>query len=103
MTVAAGSYDYTVRTQRDYRTLYDGDTPMERLLADMRAMAVLERHLPGTVQRIDRTDAEAMSKSVNDLRKRAALFRTPTEPYDQAISALEQIKFSSAAPNIPTE
>ena len=91
--VNAGSYDYTIRTKKDYRSLYHGDTPVRTLLEDARAVAVLDQYLPGTAQGVDRSDAEAMSKSLYDMQRRAALFRAPAAPFDAAISALAEIRF----------
>ena len=93
VTVKSGSYDYTIRTKKDYRSLYHGDTPVRTLLEDARAVAVLDQYLPGTAQGVDRSDAEAMSKSLYDMQRRAALFRAPTAPFDAAISALAEIRF----------
>ena len=86
--LTAGAYDFTIHTQRDYRALYSATTPMERLLADPRAMAVLQNYLPGTAQTLNRSDAEDMSKSLLDVRARLALFRQPTENVDRAIEAI---------------
>lgn len=95
VAVAAGSYDYTVHTRRDYRGLYTGDAPMERLLADPRAVAVLKEYLPGTAESVDRSDKEAMSKSLEDMRRKALLFRQPTEAIDRAIRAIEGIRMEA--------
>ena len=89
---AAGSYDYTIRTEKDYRCLYHAETPVRSLLEDDRAVAILEHYLPGTVQSIDRSNVEAMSKSVTDMRCRAELFRFPTEAYDCAIQEICTLK-----------
>ena len=90
--VTAGCYDYTIRTEKDYRCLYHGDTPIRALLEDERAVAILDRLLPGTVQSVDRSDAEAMSKSLNDMRYRAELFRAPTAQYDKAIEEISKLR-----------
>lgn len=89
----AGTYEYTIRTEWDYRALYQEDTPLERLLDDPRAVAILDELLPGTVQGTDKKDAEAMSKSLADLRRRAALFRLPTQGYDRAIEEIAKIQW----------
>ena len=90
--VTAGSYDYTIQTEKDYRCLYHAETPVRTLLEDDRAVAILDRYLPGTVQSIDRSDAEAMSKSLNQMRYRAALFRAPTEAHDRVIEMISLMK-----------
>ena len=87
-TLTAGAYDFAVCTERDYRALYTADTPLERLLADPRAVAILEKYLPDTVSDTDRSDVEAMSKGLADIRFRAALFRQPTQAHDQAIAEI---------------
>lgn len=92
LVVDAGVFEYTIRTQRDYRALYREDTPMERLLDDPRAAAILDKFLPGAVQETDKKDAEAMSKSLADLRYKTALFRLPTDAYDRAIKEITNIK-----------
>ena len=38
----AGSYDFHIRTDKDYRALYSADTPYERLFADERAVEILK-------------------------------------------------------------
>ena len=88
----AGVYEYTIHTKRDYRALYREDTPLERLLDDQRAVEILDRLLPGMVPATNRADAEAMSKSLADLRYKAALFHLPTDAYDRAISEIANIK-----------
>lgn len=90
--LAAGSYDFTVWPERDYRVLYSAFTPYERLLADERAVSVLNRHVPEIVSDTDRSDPEAMSKCLNDSKFRAALFRMPTEPFDDAIREIGEIR-----------
>ena len=85
-------YTYMIRTEKDYRCLYHGDTPVRTLLEDARAVEILEKYLPGTVQSVDRSDAEAMSKSLNDMRFRAALFRTPTQQHDKAIEEISKLQ-----------
>ena len=90
--VTAGSYDYTIQTKKNYRCFYHSETPVRSLLEDDRAVEILDRYLPGTVQSIDRTDAEAMSKSLNQMRYRAELFRFPTDAYDRAIEAISALQ-----------
>ena len=90
--LTAGSYDVQIRTQRDYRALYSGSTPYERLFEDDRAVAVLKKYVPEIVAGTDRADAEAMSKCLNDSRYRAQLFRMPTEAFDKAIREIETIR-----------
>ena len=92
ITVTAGCYDYTIRTRKDYRYLYHGETPVRSLLEDVRAVAILDQYLPGTVQDIDRADGEAMSKSLSDMRYRAELFRFPTDAYDKVIEEISKLK-----------
>lgn len=91
MYLTAGSYDFEIKTKRDYLALYSGDTPIERLLEDSRAVDVLKRYLPEVEPATDRNDLEAMSKSLNDMRKRAALFRMPTDAFDRAIEEICKI------------
>lgn len=43
----AGSYDFHIRTDKDYRALYSADTPYERLFADERAVEVAEKICAG--------------------------------------------------------
>ena len=90
--LTAGSYDFQIRTQRDYRALYSGSTSYERLFEDDRAVAVLKKYVPEIVAGTDRSDAEAMSKCLNDSRYRAQLFRMPTEDFDKAIREIEAIR-----------
>jgi len=42
----AGSYDFHIRTDKDYRALYSADTPYERLFADERAVEILKKYVP---------------------------------------------------------
>ena len=87
----AGSYDFHIRPKRDYLALYSAFTPYERLLADERAVGVLNRYVPEIVSGTDRNDPEAMSKCLNDSKFRAALFRMPTEQFDNAIREIGKI------------
>ncbi len=86
-TVSAGTYDYSIRTQRDYCALYDENTPMERLLQDEHAVTLL-----GPLAKVDRSDPEAMSKSLADARKRAVLFRAPTDGIDKIIEEIKKLR-----------
>ncbi len=83
-----GSYDFCIRTKKDYRALYTAFTPFERLFADDRATDVLKLYVPDIVNGTDRHDTEAMSKSLADARARAVLFRQSTEAIDQAVTAI---------------
>ena len=93
MYLTSGSYDFEIETKRNYLALYNGDTPLERLLDDERAVAILNNYIPGFVDSINRNDLEEMTKSLNDKRNRALLFRQPTEAFGKAICALEGIKW----------
>ena len=90
--LTAGSYDFQIRTQRDYRALYSGATPYERLFADERAVTLLKKYVPEVYDGTDRRDEEAMSKCLNDSKYRAQLFRMPTEQFDRAIREIETIR-----------
>lgn len=90
--LTAGSYDFQIRTQRDYRALYSGATPYERLFADERAVTILKKYVPEVYDGTDRRDEEAMSKCLNDSKYRAQLFRMPTEQFDRAIREIETIR-----------
>ncbi len=91
MILATGSYDFQIETQKDYRALYSASTPYERLFEDGRAVEVLKKYLPEIWHGTDRTDVEAMSKSLSDSKFRATLFRTPTDNYDKAIAEISAI------------
>ena len=86
--VTAGSYDFHITTKKDYRALYTALTPYERLFEDERAVAILKKYVPDVYESTDRQDAEAMSKSLQDSKNRAALFRMPTESFEQAIAEI---------------
>ncbi len=86
--VAAGTWDYVVRPHRDYLAPYGADTPAEVLLKDERAVQAVEDVLPGALTSISADDVEALSKSLADMRLRAAIFRQPTDKYDEAIAAV---------------
>ena len=90
--LSAGSYDYQIETEKDYRILYSASTPFERLFEDDRAVEVLKKYVPEIWYGTDRNDPEAMSKCLSDSKFRAALFRAPTERYDQAISEIAAIR-----------
>ena len=47
--------------------------------------------MPEIVSGTDRNDPEAMSKCLNDSKFRAALFRMPTEQFDNAIREIGKI------------
>lgn len=86
----AGCYDFAIQTDTDYRKLYSADTPLEQLLHDKRATAVLEKYLPELLN-TDRGDPEAMSKSLNDECGRAMLFGQSTVELCQAIAEISSI------------
>lgn len=90
--LAAGSYDFTITPKRNYLALYSASTPVRGLLGDPRAVALLEEHLPEALRELNRNDEEAMSKSLEDWRYRAQLFRAPTQAYENAISAICKIQ-----------
>lgn len=92
VTVASGSYDYIVRTERDYRSPYDEHTSLETLFADPRALRVLKEDAPEIVEATDPEDKEAMSKGLNLTQYRYRLFRVPTTTVDRAIEDLKEIK-----------
>ena len=89
--VDAGTYDYTIRTERNYRSLYKVTTRFETLLKDERAIAVLDECMPGFVDSIDRNDKEAMSRSLENELVQAALFRRPDEHIRKAIDGIAAI------------
>ena len=90
--LTTGSYDFTIETKRNYRSLYSATTSYERLFADDRAVEVLKKHVPEIYYGTDRKDREAMSKSLADSRFRAMLFRQPYEQYDRAIAEISAIE-----------
>lgn len=91
MYLSSGTYDFEIKTVRDYLALYSGETPVERLLEDSQALEVLKRNLPDIVSTLERDNPEAMSKSLNDMRRRSLLFRQPTEHFDRAIEEICKI------------
>ena len=91
-TLTAGSYDFLIRTERDYRALYSSDTPYERLFEDERTVAVLKQYVPEIWYGTDKKDREAMSKCLNDSKFRAASFRQPTESFEKAIQEISEIR-----------
>ena len=93
----AGEYDFTISPQRNYRALYTADTQLERLFRDERALAVLRQYLPDVAASTDQNDPEAMSKSLNDLKTRALLFRQPVDAIDRAIQAICLIRQQEGA------
>lgn len=90
--LSTGSYDFTIRTQKDYRTLYSADTPYERLFHDSRAVEIIKKYVPEVYSGTDRKDEEAMSKGLKNSRLRAALFRQPTEGFDKAIKEISLLQ-----------
>ena len=86
----AGCYNFILCTGRDYRQPYSADTPLERLLQDKQAVAVLQQYLPELLH-TDSNDPEAMSKSLNDQRAKALLFHQSTESLDRAIKKISEI------------
>lgn len=90
----AGKYDFVVNTKRDYLALYDGDTPIERLLSNGQAAEVLERRLPSLVSGIKAGDADAASSSLNDMRLNASRLRLPIDSYDRAIEEVKAIRWA---------
>lgn len=87
----AGTYDYTITTKRNYRSLYSGTSRFEDLLKDERALAVLNECLPGFVDTIDRTDKEEMTRSLERELLKANLFRMPTDNIEKAIDGISAI------------
>ncbi len=88
--LTAGYYIFTIRTKKDYLALYTADTPMEKLLKDPRAVAILDQYIPGATA-VDPKDAEAMSKSLNDMMARTRLFRGDLTPYEAAIREISAL------------
>lgn len=91
ITVEAGSYDYTVRTTQNYRSLYKVTTRFETLLKDERAVEVLNECMPGFVDSLDRNDREAMTRSLENELVQAAVFRQPDEHIRKAIEGITAI------------
>ena len=92
--LVAGKYDFCISTKKDYRALYSAATPYERLFEDERAVEILKKYVPDVYGGTDRKDLEAMSKSLQDSRLRASLFRMPTERFDKAIAEISTIQVS---------
>ena len=90
--LTAGSYDFTIKTNRNYRSLYNAMTSYERLFADDRAVEVLKKHVPEVYLGTNREDPEAMSKSLSDSRFRCLLFRQPYTHFDRAIAEISAIE-----------
>lgn len=90
--LVAGCYDFIIYTGHDYRQPYSADTPLERLLQDKQAVAVLQQCLPELLH-TDSNDPEAMSKSLNDQRAKALLFHQSTESLDRAIKKISEISY----------
>ena len=90
--LCAGSYDFRIETEKDYRALYSASTPFERLFADDRAVEVLKKHVPEVWYGTDRNDPEAMSKCLNDSKLKAMFFGVLAEKYDQAIAEISAIR-----------
>ncbi len=94
VNLGSGSYTYTIHTQKDYLAVYTADTPMEILLSDPAAVEVLDKHLPGMADSVERKDVEAMSSSLADMRKRTMLFNAPIEGFDAAIRAVSALHWA---------
>ena len=90
-TVSSGRYDFTVRTQKDYRHIYTADTPIESLINDARAAAIIEKYLPGFIGGLNRNDIEAMNESLAGARRQAFFFRRPKEPFDRIIQEISEL------------
>ena len=90
--LVAGSHDFIIPTQKDYRALYSASTPYERLFEDDRAVEVLKRYVPEVWFGTDRKDTEAMSKCLNDSKLQAVFFGAPTKNYDMAIAEICSIR-----------
>lgn len=88
--LVAGCYDFVIHTKHNYRQLYTADTPLERLLQDNRVVTVLKHDLPELLC-IEHSDLEALSKSLNDQRTKALLFRQSTEKLDCAIMKIIEV------------
>jgi len=92
LTLSTGSYDFTIRTKKDYRALYSGATPLERLFEDERAVEVLKKHVPEIGCAADRSNIESMSKSLLDFKSQAALLGGSGDRYDRAIAEICTIR-----------
>lgn len=90
--VGAGSYDYVVRTERDYRCIYTGDTQFEQMLDDDRAVAVLDECLPGITD-YARGGEENATSTLEDLRA-ASYMHVPGEAIDAAEAKLGELRMA---------
>ncbi len=87
----SGFYSFTIKTDKKYNLLYTSSTPLTRLLKDERVVEILDELIPG-LSSTDTSDTEAMSKSLEDEKTKALLFRAPVDHIDKAISMITKLK-----------
>ena len=90
--VETGVYDYTIRPEKNYRALYSAKTRFEDLVKDERVVAVLNECMPGFVDTLDRTDNEAMTRSLESELVRMTVFRQPNDHIKKAIAGISVIE-----------
>ncbi len=89
----AGSYDFIGEEQKNYWCIFSGDTPLRYLLANPKTEEVLKNDIPEYYASINRSDEEAMSKSLQFEVIRRSLFRVPLGNLPKAIEDLEKVQF----------
>lgn len=93
--VCAGTYDYEIQTEKDYRKPYSINTPFRELVRDRRAVEILDRLLPSLLLTLNRTDEEAMSKALVNQVIEKDLFRQPTDAIYNAVKEISELSYCS--------
>lgn len=90
IVLSAGSYDYSIKTSRDYRLLYTMDSMLDHLLPDERAMNILRDNLPAAYGMAMSGDVESLSLTFAELT--LPWFHCPAPDISKTIELLSDIK-----------
>lgn len=89
--LTAGTYDFLLETQRDYRSLYTMDTMLDEVVTDQRVMDILREELPAAYGMGMGGDIESLSMTFRELAS-APWFGCPAPMVGKAMQRMADIK-----------
>lgn len=89
--LTAGTYDFLLEPQKDYRCLYTMDTMLDEVVTDERVMTILQEELPAAYGMGMGGDIESLSMTFRDLAS-APWFGCPAPMVEKAITRMADIK-----------
>lgn len=91
VTLTAGSYDYLLETERDYRSLYTMDTMLDEVVTDERVMNILREEVPAAYGMGMGGDIESLSMTFRELAS-APWFGCPAPMVAKAMERMSAIQ-----------